>query len=645
MVAGKMLPQQVLSSIRQLSFTSQQLKKMVANEGTSRYLGQPPLTVPDPEITLKKFLDYATALAANGKPGQHQVSQNTSDILKTIKKFREEEMPTLQKLLEERGSKLQNWLTPWWLDVAYLAARTPLPVVTSPGVLFPRFPVKHSNPVDVQIHYATAITLSALQFYQAVESGALPQDMAGKAPMDMSQYKFLFGTTRVPRKSVDQIKYGFANKNPNKHIVVMRNGHAVVVPVVTNGTEIRDHAVIEQAIRQAYKLTEAKNPHQIGIISGGERDNWAGVYKKLEGDINNAENLKAIEEALFVVCLDAPTEPPNGHSEKDEQARSALHGSGSTNNSGNRWFDKTIQFIIADNGYCGMTYEHTPAEGPPIARLMDFVCDKINAQKYLTNGDTQPVDVRLLKFILEDSVKDAVARSAKEMDKVVEDLEVRTYSFKNYGKNFPKQLKLSPDSFIQMAFQLAYYRLYNKVPPTYETATLRLFAEGRTENIRLPSVKSRNMCEAMQSTDRSDTEKYQLFREAAEYHKDLAKDCMANKGMDRHLLAWRLLASENKLPAPSICQTESFKEMTHFRVSTSQVPTKNFIQMCFGPSDPDCYGICYNPQETELHFTVTAFNQEPTTSAKRFVAELGNTFNDLERLCGRFIDTKPKSKL
>ena len=48
-----------------------------------------------------------------------------------------------------------------------------------------------------------------------------------------------------------------------------------------------------------------------------------------------------------------------------------------------------------------------------------------------------------------------------------------------------------------------------------------------------------------------------------------------------------------------------------------QVPTRNNIQMCFGPSADDCYGICYNPQEKQLHFTITAFKSCPSTSSKR----------------------------
>lgn len=31
------------------------------------------------------------------------------------------------------------------------------------------------------------------------------------------------------------------------------------------------------------------------------------------------------------------------------------------------------QFIIGEDGSCGLTYEHAPAEGPPIVFLIDHV--------------------------------------------------------------------------------------------------------------------------------------------------------------------------------------------------------------------------------------------------------------------------------
>lgn len=53
--------------------------------------------------------------------------------------------------------------------------------------------------------------------------------------------------------------------------------------------------------------------------------------------------------------------------------RQLLYGGGSKENSGNRWFDKTLQIIINENGINGLTYEHTMSEGQPIANVGNFI--------------------------------------------------------------------------------------------------------------------------------------------------------------------------------------------------------------------------------------------------------------------------------
>ena len=57
---------------------------------------------------------------------------------------------------------------------------------------------------------------------------------------------------------------------------------------------------------------------------------------------------------------------------------------------------------------------------------------------------------------------------------------------------------LSPDSYIQMAMQLAYYRIYGRFTSTYETQQTRAFLHGRTGTVRACACRcmwgKRNMC-------------------------------------------------------------------------------------------------------------------------------------------------------
>lgn len=107
---------------------------------------------------------------------------------------------------------------------------------------------------------------------------------------------------------------------------------------------------------------------------------------------------------------------------------------------------------------------------------------------------------------------------------MIQDLDIVMLVFHHFGKDFPKSEKLSPDAFIQLALQLAYYRcalpdhlphrgrgegscrqpaverghtethlpsrIYGHSCATYESASLRMFHLGRTDTIRSASMDS-----------------------------------------------------------------------------------------------------------------------------------------------------------
>jgi hypothetical protein len=53
--------------------------------------------------------------------------------------------------------------------------------------------------------------------------------------------------------------------------------------------------------------------------------------------------LKVINDSMFVMCLDKKNSTNDQANPNSRIALQLLHGYGSENNSGNRWFDKTLQ--------------------------------------------------------------------------------------------------------------------------------------------------------------------------------------------------------------------------------------------------------------------------------------------------------------
>lgn len=76
-------------------------------------------------------------------------------------KFINGEGPKLQKLLEERAKKTNNWLEDWWLHHAYLGNRLPVVVNSSPSLIMPF--QKFGDKCD-QLKYAAKLVLAAFNY-------------------------------------------------------------------------------------------------------------------------------------------------------------------------------------------------------------------------------------------------------------------------------------------------------------------------------------------------------------------------------------------------------------------------------------------------------------------------------------------------
>uniref|UniRef100_A0A4W5NVD3 Carnitine O-acetyltransferase n=1 Tax=Hucho hucho TaxID=62062 RepID=A0A4W5NVD3_9TELE len=339
-----------------------------------------------------------------------------------------------------------------------------------------------------------------------------------------------------------------------------------------------------------------------------------------------------LSSSIFTVCLDAPMPQMSEQRYQSRVAAQMLHGGGSRWNSGNRWFDKTLQFIVGEDGTCGLVYEHAPAEGPPIVFLVDYLVEYMGRME-VVRAPMIPLPMPpKLRFNITPEVKKDIESAKQNMNIMSHDLDVNVVYFADYGRNVPKAHKMSPDAFIQMALQLAYFRMYKMCCSTYESASLRMFSLGRTDTIRSCSNESLKFVQAMEDLAKPNTEKVSLLDKACQAHVEYTRMAIHGQAIDRHLLGLKLQAIEELTSMPEIFMDTAYAVAGHPNLSTSQAGAKTDCVMCFGPLVPDGYGVCYNPMADHINIAITAFNSCEETHAANFGRAAKKALRDMRSL-------------
>lgn len=130
--------------------------------------------------------------------------------------------------------------------------------------------------------------------------------------------------------------------------------------------------------------------------------------------------------------------------------------------------------------------------------------------------DAQPAEH--LPFYASSELQQAINVAIANIDALAANLDMNYLHFTKYGKNFIKTQKMSPDSYIQMAIQYAFYRLHKVPGAHYESAQTRLYIHGRTETIRSCSNESVAFAKAM-TDGRNEKEKVEKLKAAVNAHK------------------------------------------------------------------------------------------------------------------------------
>ncbi|XP_029658757.1 carnitine O-palmitoyltransferase 1, liver isoform isoform X2 [Formica exsecta] len=551
----------------------------------------------------------------------------------------------LQRYLVLKSWWSTNYVSDWWEEYVYLRGRSPLMVNSN----FYGIDAILSHPTNLQAARAAAVIHSCLQYRRLIERQELePILIQGLVPLCSWQYGRVFNTTRIPGIEVDKI----VHYQDAKHIVVYHKGRYFKM-LIYYRNRILQACEIELQIQQILNdnSTPSEGEEKLAALTAGERTAWARARKDFFVKGVNKASLDIIEKAAFVVALDdVPYEYDPTHPDKlDHYGRILLHGKGY-----DRWFDKSFTLCIGTNGRIGFNAEHSWADAAIISHLWEYViCSEFLHTEYKdghtvgTPEFTPPVPIRL-QWDLNAKCIEAIEQSYQVARNILNDVELRIYVHDAYGKGLMKANSISPDAYIQMALQLAYYRDAGKFSLTYEASMTRLFREGRTETVRPCTIESSKWVKAMENKATTVDEKIRLLSDAVTQHQKGYQDAMCGKGIDRHLFCLYVVSKYLEVDSPFLKEVLS----EPWRLSTSQTPHGQTSKLdlkkypdCisagggFGPVADDGYGVSYIiAGENLLFFHVSSKRSSSKTDAARFAKQIEKALDDMKNL----LDQKKK---
>ncbi|KAM5241228.1 choline O-acetyltransferase isoform 3-T5 [Hipposideros larvatus] len=504
---------------------------------------------------------------------------------------------TLQQKLLERQEKTANWVSEYWLNDMYLNNRLALPVNSSPAVIFAR---QHFQDTNDQLRFAANLISGVLNYKALLDSHSIPTDCAkgqlSGQQLCMKQYYGLFSSYRLPGHTQDTLVAQKSSVMPEpEHIIVACCNQFFVLDVVINFRRLSEGDLFTQ-LRKIVKMASNEDERlpPIGLLTSDGRNEWAEARTVLMKDSTNRDSLDMIERCICLVCLDAPggLEPSDTN-----RALQLLHGGGCSKNGANRWYDKSLQFVVGQDGTCGVVCEHSPFDGIVLVQCTEY----------------------LLKFMMSSSKKLVRADSVSELPA-------------------PRRLrwKCSPEIQGLLASSAEkLQRLHKRLVPTYESASIRRFQEGRVDNIRSATPEALSFVKAITNHKAAmpDLENLLLLKDAIRAQTEFTVMAITGMAIDNHLLGLRELARDMCKELPEMFTDETYLTSNRFVLSTSQVPTTMEMFCCYGPVVPDGYGACYNPQPESILFCISSFHSCKETSSTKFARAVEESLTEMRDLC------------
>ncbi|KAI5962123.1 CAT2 [Candida pseudojiufengensis] len=526
----------------------------------------------------------------------------------------------LQKRLNSFAKGKDNWLAEFWDDYAYMSYRDP--VVPFVSYFFSHKDLKNIIGQD-QLLKATLIAYYTIEFAEKVQNETLEPEVIKGNPFCMNAFKYMFNNSRVPAEGSDITQH--YDPLENQFFIVIYKNNFYKVPTHNSKGEKLSKGEIYSYLQQI-KNDPTPKSLPIGSLTSLNRDEWLSAYNNLLKSPINEASLTDIFASAFVICLD-----DNVPVTIEEKSKNSWHGDGQ-----NRFFDKPLEFFISANGNSGFLGEHSRMDATPTVQMNNTILKQIsqtNPEELIQEISSVTPKVGkadILSFDINPTTRSNIASAILKFNETIAAHDEEIFQHYGYGKGLIKKFKCSPDAYVQMLMQLAYYKLTGKVRPTYESAATRKFLKGRTETGRTVSIESKKFVETWTNPDATIEEKVATFQDATKQHVAYLSQAADGKGVDRHLFGLKSMLQPGE-PIPEIFTDPIFSYSQTWYISSSQVPSEYFQSWGWSQVIDDGFGLAYliNNDWIHVHISCKKGNGLSSDKLKWFLVDSANEMQDV----------------
>ncbi|XP_055779105.1 carnitine O-palmitoyltransferase 1, liver isoform-like isoform X2 [Salvelinus fontinalis] len=546
----------------------------------------------------------------------------------------------LQWYLKLKALWASNYVSDWWEEYIYLRGRSPIMVNSN----YYGMDFLYVTPTPIQAARAGNTLHAFLMYRRKLNREELkPWLLMSSVPCCSYQFERMFDSCRIPGTITDTVQHW----QDSDYVAVYHRGRYFRLRMYSSSRPLSPRE-IESQLQRILDDPSPPSPgeEKLGALTAGDRIPWAKARKEYFSLGVNKRSLDCIEKAAFFVTLDDDEQGMMGEdpaASLDRYAKSLLHGK-----CYDRWFDKSFSVVIYKNGKIGLNAEHSWADAPVVAHLWEYVLATDSFQLgYNEEGHCKgEVDASLprpqrLSWDITPECQEQISQSLAVAQALADDVDFHVFSFRDFGKGKIKKCRVSPDAYIQLALQLAYYRDRGVFCLTYEASMTRLFREGRTETVRSCSNESCAFIKALEGGEGVEVCR-RLLRQASEKHQNLYKHAMTGAGIDRHLFCLYVVSKYLGVDSPFL--KEVLSEPWHLSTSQTPVQQLELFDMVnhpeyiscgggFGPVADDGYGVSYTIMgENMMNFHISCKHSCPQTSSHKYGGQIRQALLDMLQL-------------